>query len=230
MPYLCNYTKNNQPMKRLFTFILTLLAVITIQAGILTTDTRTVPGIVHYADGHQETFQSITIPPSGAKKFTAKNEAGKKVTIQAVDVEYLELWHPKAPEESRDVLWCCISKKADGSKKLSGWSFIIGEGKHLNFYTCQGVYYMTKTGLVMRVKGDSLGPNVIYRKPDISTEYQHFGLMEILKIRSKTVVKRLVEEVISDDPALCKTIQEKDWKGKVLELLEYVAGTYNPQK
>ncbi len=205
-----------------------VLTVMTIQAGIF--DTRKVPGIVHYADGHQEQFQSIKIPPSGAKKFTAKDESGKKVTIRFEDVAYLELWHPKAPEESHDILWCCVSKKADGSKELSGWSFLVGEGKHLKFYSCLGVYYMTKTGLIMRIKGTSLGPNLIYIKPDVSTEYQHFGLLGILEIRSKTTVKMLVEEVISDDPALCKAIQEKNWKGKVYELLDFVAGAYNPQK
>ena len=213
-------------MKRLFSFILMLITVVTIQAGVYP---RSVPGIVHYADGHQETFTSIKIPPSGAKKFTAKNESGKKVTIQAVDVEYLELWHPKAPEESHDILWCCISKKPDGTKKLSGWSFVIGEGKHISFYACQGAYYMTKTGLIMQMKSTSAGPNLIYIKPDVSTEYQHFGLLGILENRSKTTVKRLVEEVIFDDPSLCKTIQEKSWKKQVYELLDFVAGTYNPQ-
>ncbi len=214
-------------MKRLFSFILMLIAVVTIQAGVFP---KKVPGIVHYADGHQETFKSIKLPTSSNKKFTAKNESGKSVTIQAADVKYLEIWHPKAPEESRDILWCCISKKADGTKKFVGWSLVIGEGKHISFYATNGSYYMSKTGLFLQWKSNtSAGPNLLYIKPDVSTEYQHFGLLSILEYRSKTIVKRLVKEVISDDPSLCKTIQEKSWKNQVYELLDFVAGTYNPQ-
>lgn len=214
-------------MKRLLLLSVMIMTVLSIKADLF--DIRSVPGIVHYADGHQQEFKSIKLPPSGAKKFTAKDQSGKSVTIKYEDVAYLEVWHPKAPEESRDYLYCCVSKKADGTKELSGWSFLVSDGKRIKFYSCLGVYYMTKTGLIMRMK-NSAGPNLIYIKPDTSTEYQHFGLLGILEMRSKTTVKRLVEEVISDDPSLCKVIQEKNWKGKVYDLLDFVAGAYSPKK
>lgn len=217
-------------MKRLLTFIFLMLSVLTMRAGIF--NTRNCQGIIHYTDGHQEACKEIKIPSSGHKKFTAVTESGEKKTIQALDVEYLELWHPKYPEKSRDVLWCCIDTKKDGTKKFITWSFVIAEGKYLSFYAYEpgSKYYMQENGLMMSIRSTSPGPTIIYIKPAVSGEYQVLGVQTVIYYASNKLCKKLAEKVISDDPNLCKAIQEKKWKGKVPELLEYVAGTYAPQK
>lgn len=214
-------------MKRLLTLLIVTMLTLTIQAGIFD-NTRKVPGIVYYADGHKETFQLISIPYAGDKKFKGIDESGNKKTVMAVDVEHLELWHPKNPEESRDVLWSCCDTKADGSKKFLAWCFVTAKGKHIGFFTHGGKNVMTKTGLM--TTGKNLWPKIICIKPDVSGEYDLFGWWDNTMGSSKTTVKKLVEKYIYDDPALCKAIQERNWKGKVNELLDFVANTYQPRK
>lgn len=215
-------------MKRLISFIIMLLAVLTIQAGIFYT--RKASGIVYYTDGHKKSFKTITIPYAGDKKFKAIDESGKKVTIKSIDVEHLELWNPDYPEASRDVLWCCADTKANGTKKFLAWCFVAGQGKYISFFTHEGKYIMRKDGLAMVIRNTSPGPTLICIKPAVSNEYEYVGVMGILEFASKKLTKKLVEKFIYDDPTLCKSLQEKNWKGQVYELLDFVAGAYNPQK
>ncbi len=214
-------------MKRLLSLLAVLMVALSIHAGLFG-ETRKVPGIVYYADGHKESCQTINIPYPGDKKITVVDEAGNKKQIQALDVAYLELWHPKNPEESREILWCCVDKKADGTKKFQAWSLVQAKGKYISFFTYGGKYVMRKTGLSM--VGKNLWPGMFCLKPAMSGEYFNFGWWDNNMGSSNTVVKRLVEKYISDDPSLCKAIQEKKWKGKVPELLDFVAGTYSPSK
>ena len=110
-------------MKRLIVLLAVVMVAMTIYAGVFG-NTRNVSGIVFFLDGHKETFQSITIPYAGDKDFKGIDESGNKRTVKALDVEHLELWHPKYPEESRDVLWSCFDTKANGTKKFVSWSFV----------------------------------------------------------------------------------------------------------
>lgn len=214
-------------MKRLIVLLAVVMVAMTIHAGVFG-NTRNVSGIVFFLDGHKETFQSITIPYAGDKDFKGIDESGNKRTVKALDVEHLELWHPKYPEESRDVLWSCFDTKANGTKKFVSWSFVTGKGKYISFFTHCGRYVMTKDGLAM--VGKNIWPGMTCIKPAVSGIYQSFGWWNNVMGSSKTVVKKLVEKYIFDDPALCKAIQEENWKGRVPELLEFVARTYNPQK
>lgn len=215
-------------MKRLLALLTVFLVALTIRAGIF--NQRDAAGIVYYCDGHQETFQTISIPYAGDKKFKGVDASGQKRTVKAVDVDHLELWHPKNPEESRDELWCCCDTKPDGSKKFLAWCFGVGLGKHIRFFTHEGKYIMQKSGLAMVIRSNSVGPVLICVKPTVSGIYERVGLMSVLEFASKKMVRFLVERFIYDDPTLCKSIQEKNWKGKVYELLDFVAGTYCPQQ
>ena len=118
-------------MKRLIVLLAVVMVAMTIYAGVFG-NTRNVSGIVFFLDGHKETFQSITIPYAGDKDFKGIDESGNKRTVKALDVEHLELWHPKYPEESRDVLWSCFDTKANGTKKFVSWSFVTGKGKYIS--------------------------------------------------------------------------------------------------
>ena len=216
-------------MKRLLTLIVLFLSALTMRAG-LNANLKSCPGIVHYIDGHQEEFAKVTIPKAGSKKFNAVTASGEKKTIQSLDVEFLELWRAKNPEESRDVLWCCADTRPDGTRKFLAWSTVLGQGKNISFYAHEGAYVMMTSGLGMQIRNTSPGPTIIYIKPGESGEYKVLGLGSVLLYNSKRLAKKLVEKVISDDPALCKSIQENKWKGRVYELFEQVADIYSPQK
>lgn len=193
---------------------------------------KTCPGTIRYTDGREVAYEAITLPKGGAEKIKVVRVVdGKeqKETIDALKIDYIECWYAKDKEKTITRIYCVKNHTVKG-KVYPWWCLEYALGPNMQFYVACGQYRMSPNGLLMVYKESAYNtyPDICYVKSSDPKTLHKLGKKHLIETWSNKTRKYLQENVIADDEALCKQVEEEKWKGRVQELFQHIALSYQP--
>lgn len=82
-------------------------------------------GTVTFRDGHEETYDFVTMPSQWAKSIDVKNVDTKKETIDAKNIRCVTYWSEKLPEEKHTIYCLLIEDSRKKGRMLCEWGIPV---------------------------------------------------------------------------------------------------------
>lgn len=165
----------------------------------------------------------VEMPNANTKKLTIVTVDSQKMVLNCEDIKELVVWK-KTHTDTKHVLQYLSSHKMTNPKKVRGplWMALLTSGPHLKIYACGFNYSIPSNGelKITSVKG---GDILYYALKEGETV--PYGIY--MTSNSKRAARERFQEYLSDDPVLCKKLQDAE-----INPLEYetIAQEYNPNR
>ena len=135
-------------MKKLFLMIALCMMALGAQAQ---AKYHTACGTITFRDGHEETYNVVSVPFKSTEKITITPEGGKKTKIPAKDIQSITFWNENFPD-IKTTLFCLLTEDKSGKYNVwgvpimsSNWGVIFRcpDGYGINPKTGECIYYVT---------------------------------------------------------------------------------------
>ena len=182
-------------------------------------------GRIVMADGTEHVGR-VKMPKCNTKNIRIKTDKGEKLKLKNTDIAVLGVWKKTHPDKCH-FLVCqpYTTNKMFSTKKEKTikpqWMAVTAQGDHVEFYCCGYKYSIPKDGTltitsvqngniayVARKTGDENGQIIGYK----GSGARHW--------------RKLLIKYLSDDPSLCKKLEDKEIESGDLQK---IADTYNPE-
>jgi hypothetical protein len=165
----------------------------------------------------------IMMPNVNTKKISIMTVDSQKIEVEAKDIQELLVWK-KTHTDIKHVLHYLPSYQIGKAKKMRDpmWMALIASGPYLNIYACSYDYSIPSDGdlKITSVKGGSIEYYALKEGETIATGVN-------MSDYSKRSARKNLEEYLSDDPVLCKKLEEQEIKVRDYET---IANEYNPKR
>lgn len=107
------------------------------------------PGVVHFKDGHNESYESIVLPKSKYKILSVSDAMKPKrkemKDIQVADIEAITVWHPEHPD-IKYTIYHVFAKSKVGNGAEDQWGNIIASSSWGFAVKCYDMFTIAYNG------------------------------------------------------------------------------------
>lgn len=165
----------------------------------------------------------VEMPNANTKKLTIVTADKQKTVLNCENIKELVVWK-KTHTDIKHVLQYLPSHKLTNPKKVRKplWMTLLTSGPHLKIYACSFNYSIPSNG-VLKISSVKGGDILYYALKEGETV--PYGIY--MTSNSKRAARERFQEYLSDDPVLCKKLQDAE-----INPLEYetIAQEYNPNR